>query len=406
MLLHRGERGHGLEDRARRIRAEGRAVERRVVLQRGRLRRQPLIGELPHRDAAGEHRRLVRRRRREREDRAVRRVEGDDRAAVRRPLAVAVREADSVLERLLGGLLELQVEREAQRVPRLRQRRGDHGAARVVGRVHVQPLGAGDAAQVRVVARLDAGLADLVAGLVALLRLALQLARGDLADVAEHLRGERAIRVVPDVAPFDGHAGKLARVLGEVDDHRLARRVTHDDGRERIAGAPLDARRDLVQRHAGHVREPAQLGVAVVVDLRQVVGPQPHGFRGLVEDEHPPVPVEDRPSRRLDAHGAVRVRLRLVDVLRPGEHLQRPETQEERREDDEHDHAQNRDAQREPLRDAVRVDDRVARRQEPAPAAWPPAFCRRASQAAEPRSRGQSGRSAAAACARARRRGR
>jgi hypothetical protein len=75
---------------------------------------------------------------------------------------------DAVLERLLGGPLEAHVEREAHRLAGLRRREQRAAAARPAERVDAHARRPGDAAQVRVVLPLDAGLPDLVAGLVAL----------------------------------------------------------------------------------------------------------------------------------------------------------------------------------------------------------------------------------------------
>ena len=114
VLLERGQRSDRLERRARRVDRRGRAVERRVVLAPRRLgveQRLQLLLVDPAREDAGPERRV----RRHREDVAGVRVERDDRAAVRRPLAVLVRERDAVLERALGGALEPDVDRQADR---------------------------------------------------------------------------------------------------------------------------------------------------------------------------------------------------------------------------------------------------------------------------------------------------
>ena len=257
------------------------------------------------------------------------------------------------------------------------------------------------AAEVAVVGRLHPALPDLVAGLVSRRRQALQLAGGDLADVAQQLRRERVVRVMTHVGSSERHAWELGGVLREVRDHRLARRIADDHRGERVAAPRLDAARDLVQRDPREPRKPLELRVAVRVDLRQVRRPQLHRGRCGIDHERTSVAVDDRAARGLHAHREVRVRARLVDVLRPGEHLQRPEPQEERGEDDEHQHAQDADPQREALRDAPGLDggraagqNRLRRRP----------LCRRASQAAAPLSRDRSGRAAAGAGARARRR--
>ncbi len=294
----------------------------------------------------------------------------------------------------------MQVECQAQTVSRLRDDGRHDGTLRPAVRVHVQPLRAGDAAEIGVVRRLNARLSDLVARHVAELRVASELRRRDLADVAEQLRRERVVRVLADVRAAYDHAGELVLVLREVRDHGVARCVPDDHRRDEVAAAAFDRRRDLVQRRPRHAREPAQLRVALVVDLRQVVRPELHRLSRVVEHNHAAVPVEDRPARGEDPQRAVRVGLRLVDVLRSCEHLQRPETEEERCKDDEHDDAQHGDAQREPLRDAVGLGDGPGGRHGPAPRAL--ALGGRASQAAELPLRGRTGRAAAAAGARAR----
>ena len=53
----------------------------------------------------------------------------------------------------------------------------------------------------RVVHRLDAALADDLAGLAVLVRMGLQLALADLAEQAEELGAERALRVAPLTPP-------------------------------------------------------------------------------------------------------------------------------------------------------------------------------------------------------------
>ena len=65
------------------------------------------------------------------------RVDRDDRAAARRPLAVRLRELDAVLQRLLRRLLELQVERQPHRVAGRGGNRRHERAARPAERVDV-----------------------------------------------------------------------------------------------------------------------------------------------------------------------------------------------------------------------------------------------------------------------------
>ena len=119
-------------------------------------------------------------------------------------------------------------------------------------RVDAQLRRAGDAAQVAVVGRLDAALADLVAGLVALaLRASSSCCWRDLADVAEQLRRERVVRVVAEVRRARVvDARELVRVLVEVVDRAPrsppSRTVTGVSGSPRRA---LIAARDLAERH-------------------------------------------------------------------------------------------------------------------------------------------------------------
>ena len=402
MLLHRRQGGHRLERRPRRIRPVGRPIQRRRVLRLCGLVRQTCSGELGLGHVAGVHRRVVGRGRRHRENGAVLGIEGDDRAAACVPLLVRLREMDAVLQRLLRGLLELQVDGEADVVARLRDRRRLETAARPAERVDVHACASCHTAQVRVVRRLHPALADLVAGAIALLQATRQLGRGDFPDVAEHLRRERVVRVVADERAPRRDARELRRVLVQIEDHRVARRLAHGHRRDEVVGgAPrFDARGDLVQRHARELRDRAQLGIAGRVHLRQVGRPQQDRGGGRVRHERHAGAVEDLAARRLHAHRAERVCSRLVDVLRPSEHLQRPEAEEEDGENDEHRDTEDAHPPEEPRIRPVGLDDALARRQEALRARA--FFRRRASQAAAPRSRSPHAPAAGGAGARAR----
>ena len=85
-------------------------------------------------------------------------------------------------------------------------------------RVDLDPLAARRAAQELVVGVLDARLADDVAGPQALVSRALQLARADLADEAQDVGGERAVRVLAHVGPLDADAGEALLVLEQVEE--------------------------------------------------------------------------------------------------------------------------------------------------------------------------------------------
>ena len=350
----------------------------------------------------GEDRRLVRRRRRHGQDRAVARVERDDRAAARVPLLVRLRETDAVLKRLLCGPLELEVDRQTERVPDLRQNLRRDRAERAPERVDVDLILARDTAQVAVVGRLDAALPDLVSARVALAE-HVQLPPGDLAHIPEQLRGERAVRVVPYGAASHRDARELGRVLEQVGHERAGRVDAHRHRCQVVAAlhARLDAQHDPAHRNLRHQREVVQLGAPGGVPLREVGRPQLYRLGRRVRDDRRSGAVEDQAPRCLHTHRPERVGLCLRDVRRPREHLQRPQSQEERREDDQQSGAEDRDAARE-ARDGS--DGLLA-----LPAGRGPARARtrvlggRASQAAAPRWRDRCDRAGGAAAARARR---
>src|SRR5581483_5904686 len=118
MLLERGDRRKRLEGRARRRCAVDGANDGRVVVDESGLRGAEAVRiEPPAGAATGPDRGVVRGRRGEGEDRAVLGVQRDDGTAVGGPEAVVVSELDAVLERVLGGTLQMAVDREADRLP-------------------------------------------------------------------------------------------------------------------------------------------------------------------------------------------------------------------------------------------------------------------------------------------------
>ena len=177
MLLERRDRRERLERRAGRIRGVERAVERRVILVESRRSNEPLRLELAGRNAAGVDGRVVRRRGGEREDRAVLRAHGNDRAAVGRPLALVAGGLDAVVQRVLGGELQAGVDGEADSLPRLRLGRQGARAARTAEGIDADARRTGDAEEVLVVGRLDSRLPDHVGQRIAVLPEGLQLRR-------------------------------------------------------------------------------------------------------------------------------------------------------------------------------------------------------------------------------------
>src|SRR5438552_1957018 len=81
----------------------------------------------------------------------------------------------------------------------------------------------GRAAQVAVVHRLDAALADRVAEVVTPLAQRVELLLRDLADVAEYVRGEFLVGVVAEIFVRDVDARKVAAALAKVVDLQLGR---------------------------------------------------------------------------------------------------------------------------------------------------------------------------------------
>jgi hypothetical protein len=294
-------------------------------------------------------------------------VHGDERAAVCRPLAVVVREPDAVLEGFLGDALKLCVDRQANGVARLRELAELPLARHAPERVDEDAAHAGSAAQEAVVDRLDSGLADDVARGVALLRARLELLLRDLADIAEDLRGDRAVVVATPIGLRDLHAGKLGLVLHQVRGLAIADVRVDQDRRQRVT---LRAR----VHFPAHVllSEPEQAGEALEHPHACVGGnvferrrPDLHDRAGCVRHEHGPVPVDDRAPGRLEAETADLVVLGVLEVALAGDDLERPQAEEERAEDGDDEDAEDGDAKRELRRDAIRLLDARVRRQEP-----------------------------------------
>ena len=382
----RGQRGQRLERRARRIGDGRRPVEPGEVP----LLRDLVVGqrlELLRVDAADVDGRLVGRVGRHREHRSVAGVERDDRAPVRVEGVVVRAVLDPVSERPLGRALEADVERQADVVARLR-RPALGGPALALWNPHrVDPqLGRPClAAEIGVERRLDTGLADLLAAAVALRLEALQLLLVDLADVPEHLRRQRPVLVVAQVRGHDRDPRELVRALEQRHDLVLVDGRLDEDRRQRVVLALLERSGQPGQRHAQHLREPLQHRVPPL--LGQVGGPDLHRRAGHVGDDRVAGAVEDRAARRLERNDAQLVVLRRVQIAVAGEHLERPQTEEEHGEDDEGERGEHADPHRELRREAVRLrHPRIGRQERPGRRA---ALGVRASQGAAPPSPGR-----------------
>src|SRR5262249_30887974 len=110
--------------------------------------------------------------------------------------------------------------------------------------------------EVGVVRRLDPGLADPVAGFVALLAELLQLSGRDLARVTQDLGSKRGVRVVAEVDLRDLHSGELRTVLVEVVDLLLADGGLHDDRRQRVVPSLVHLPRQIARRDVEYACEP------------------------------------------------------------------------------------------------------------------------------------------------------
>ena len=254
-----GHRGDRLEGRAGRIGGGDRAVEQRravllgVELVEGLLRQR--LGE----DVGVEGRVGA-----EREHLAVARVHRHVGARLRR-VAVGVGGLDRALERVVGGALEVEVERQAQPLALLGLAARDLAAVVAVAeRVDDDAREAVLAAQVAVVGLLDPVLADARAGRDPAVLLLLELLGRDLAQRPEQLGRQVLVGIGAQEQLLDVDAGELVLALLEVveggarhvglDRHVGVRRL-----RDPLDHAPVDRAR----RHPEHVAEAAEAAAQV-----------------------------------------------------------------------------------------------------------------------------------------------
>ena len=172
---------------------------------------------------------------------------------------VLARRLDAAPDRVVGRALEPEVEREAQPLA-LAGLAARHLAAVVAAaeRVDDHPRVAVGAAQVLVVALLDAVGADPRAGLDPAVALHLELLGRDLARGAEQLGGQLLVRVVAQVALLDLDARELLPALAD-EVERVARdRGADRDVRVRQLGDALDHPLvDDPRADVDHLAEPA-----------------------------------------------------------------------------------------------------------------------------------------------------
>ena len=135
------------------------------------------------------------------------------------------------------------------------------------------------------------------------------------------------------------------------------------DRRERVDGVLVDLAGEALRRHVEHGREALDHPVAPLL-LRHVADPELDRRAGHVPDDHLALAIEDRAARRLDPDRAQLVVLGRVEVARAREHLQRPEPEEQQREDGDRDDPEHADPDREPRRQPVRgADARIGRKE-------------------------------------------
>src|SRR4029077_960436 len=225
------------------------------------------------------------------------------------------RAVDPVAQRLLRGLLELDVQREPHRVAGVSRDLRENGADRPAEGIDTQLRKPRSPAQVLVVVRLDAGLADRVAAAVTLVVQRLELLRRDLAHVAEHVRGELLVRVEAEVRRRDLDAREVLGTLLQIEDLRLTGTVLHLDRRQRIAAVLAHRGADLAGRDVQQPRELTDLAETNTTPLREVRAPDLDGGPRDVRDQHLAVPIEDRTARSLHTDVAALVVLSRAEQL-------------------------------------------------------------------------------------------
>src|SRR3954453_13433893 len=140
----------------------------------------------------------------------------------------------------------------------------------------------------------DPRLSDLVALLHALELRVLELWRADLANVAEHVRGERSVRVGADVDAIDADATELVLVLAQVVDEVVGNvslqrhRATGD-----LLVLDVDVALDLRVLHSGDPPKPLELLLSGRRAVRKVDRVDLQGQGGAVSDQRLPRAVGD-----------------------------------------------------------------------------------------------------------------
>ena len=280
-LLQPGRREHHLEDGARRILALDRPVEQREV--RVLHHAQPRVAI----DGAGEAIDLERGRGDHGQHVAVARVHHHDGARL-------------AVHQLLGDLLHAAVDRRHHLRARIRLG-GLHESYGPAHRVHLDALAAVLAAQELVEQPLESRLAHHVAAAVPAL---LELLVVRLADVAEQVRGEPAVRVHALGLDLHDHAGQLELPLLHLLHVRDRQPAADPDGQKRVGRHLRDRVDELLKWNLEQHGQPAQGRVALVGVALQLARDERQRERGPVVDERQAVAVEEDAARRGDGPDA------------------------------------------------------------------------------------------------------
>ena len=188
-------------------------------------------------------------------------------------------------------------------------------------------------AEIGVVFRLHPGLSDDVSQRVALTALRIELGLVDLTDVSEEVGAERLVPVAPQEAVSQLHTRELELMFLEIGD-LVGVHTPHKDHRgQRILRVGLDLRENLLQGQVRDRRERLKFRLLGRPGLRQVGGPHLKARTRNVRHEHMPVSVEHHAARCVDLNRPHAVLRGLGEVLVAREHLQRPQPQNEHRED-------------------------------------------------------------------------
>jgi hypothetical protein len=249
--------------------------------------------------------------------------------------------AAPIAEHVFDQLLQLDVHRQHHGVAGRGRvaRQAAHGAPAGRG-FHL--LDAGLAVQRLLVALLDAELADvvgaLVVGLVFLGPVFHRdlLALVDAPDVAEHVRGELALRVVAEQARLDLHARKAIALRREARHFFVAQARADRNGVEaaRVFAQALEAAA-VARRHLEHLGQAVD-GFLDVVHLR---GRDLQRVGRVVRGQHDAVAVEDEPPVGHHRHHRRAVALGLLGQVFVPRDLQVDEPRAQQAEGEQHGHA-------------------------------------------------------------------